>query len=110
MTIKELRKKATALPASPGVYKMLSAAGEIIYIGKAKSLCNRVSQYFTGKHAESAKTRQLVSKIDDFEVIYADSEFEALLLENTLIKKHMPRYNILLKDDKGYPYVCVRCV
>lgn len=101
--IEKLREKARALPAKPGVYIMLDEAGDVIYVGKAKVLRNRVSSYFVGSH--NAKTTALVSKICDFNVIVAKSEFEALVLENSLIKHHMPRYNILLKDDKGYPYV-----
>ena len=101
--IEKLREKARALPPKPGVYIMLDEAGDVIYVGKAKVLRNRVSSYFVGSH--NAKTTALVSKICDFNVIVAKSEFEALVLENSLIKHHMPRYNILLKDDKGYPYV-----
>ena len=77
----------------------------VIYVGKAKALKNRVSQYFANLAAHTEKTRAMVSQIDHFDVIVADSEFEALVLENSLIKRHQPRYNILLKDDKGYPYI-----
>ena len=103
--IKELRARAMRLPLHPGVYIMHNKAGEIIYIGKAKALKNRVSQYFANLASHTEKTRAMVSQIDHFDVIVADSEFEALVLENSLIKRHQPRYNILLKDDKGYPYI-----
>ena len=102
-----LKQKAHDLPKEPGVYIMKDALGQIIYIGKAKVLKNRVSQYFSALSSHTAKTRQMISKISDFETIFAGSEFEALLLENTLIKKHKPKYNILLKDDKGYPFVAI---
>ncbi|MGM9521723.1 MAG: excinuclease ABC subunit UvrC [Oscillospiraceae bacterium] len=98
-----LREKALALPLKPGVYIMRDASGEVIYVGKAKALKNRVSSYFHGSH--NAKTEAMISKIADFSVIIADSEFEALVLENSLIKHHAPKYNILLKDDKGYPFI-----
>lgn len=101
--LEKLREKARNLPEKPGVYIMLDSSGDVIYVGKAKVLKNRVSSYFHGSH--NAKTEALVSKIADFNVIIAGSEFEALVLENSLIKHHMPRYNILLKDDKGYPFV-----
>ena len=89
----------------PGVYLMRDKNGQVIYVGKAKVLKNRVSQYFANLASHTAKTRRLVENIDDFETIYAKTEFDALLLENTLIKRYKPKYNILLKDDKGYPYV-----
>ena len=98
-----LREKANNLPLEPGVYIMSNADGEVIYVGKAKKLKNRVSSYFRGAH--NAKVTALVDKVYDFNVIYVKSEFEALMLENALIKKHQPHYNILLKDDKGYPFV-----
>ncbi len=84
---------------------MMDASNTVIYVGKAKALKNRVSQYFANLAAHTEKTRAMVSQIDHFDVIIADSEFEALILENSLIKRHQPRYNILLKDDKGYPYI-----
>lgn len=105
MTKQELKQKALGLPLQPGVYLMQNAQNEVIYVGKAKKLKNRVSQYFIDTVSHSPKTRLMVSKIDHFEVIVAASEFEALVLECSLIKRHMPRYNILLKDDKGYPYL-----
>ncbi len=99
------KKKALTLPLSPGVYIMRDKQGQVIYVGKAKKLKNRVSQYFQDTTSHSPKTRIMVSKIADFDVIVASSEFEALVLECSLIKRHYPRYNILLKDDKGYPYI-----
>ncbi len=102
---KELRAKAMQLPLTPGVYIMHDKTGEIIYIGKAKALKNRVSQYFGSEKNHDAKVRQMVSNVDWFEYILTDSEFEALVLESSLIKQHQPKYNILLKDDKGYCYI-----
>ena len=105
MTFDELKEKAHSLPLKPGVYIMQDAKNEVIYVGKAKALKNRVSQYFADLASHTEKTRAMVSQIDHFDVIIADSEFEALVLECSLIKRHQPRYNILLKDDKGYPYI-----
>ena len=99
----ELREKANKLPLLPGVYIMLDAHNEVIYVGKAKKLKNRVSSYFHGEHLP--KVAAMVEKVTDFNVIVAGSEFEALVLENSLIKRHKPHYNILLKDDKGYPFI-----
>ena len=103
--LKTLKKKANNLPSTAGVYIMKNSKGEIIYIGKAKSLKNRVTQYFGKGNQHTAKVRKMVSNIDDFEYILCDSEFEALILENSLIKQNQPKYNILLKDDKGYFYI-----
>ena len=105
--MQELRKKAMALPLLPGVYIMHDKSGEIIYIGKAKTLKNRVSQYFGSQNNHAEKVRRMVDNVDDFEYIITDSEFEALILECSLIKQHTPKYNILLKDDKGYSYIRV---
>ncbi|WP_405346671.1 excinuclease ABC subunit UvrC [Ruminococcus sp.] len=105
--MKELRAKAMALPLQPGVYIMKNAQGEIIYIGKAKKLKNRVSQYFGSQNNHTEKVRRMVDNVDDFEYIITDSEFECLILECSLIKQHTPKYNILLKDDKGYSYIRV---
>lgn len=105
--IKELRKKAMSLPLSPGVYLMKNKEKEIIYVGKAKALKNRVSSYFASQTNMQTKVRKMVSHVDDFDYIITDSEFEALVLECSLIKQHMPKYNILLKDDKGYHYIKV---
>ncbi len=104
---KELRKKAMKLPLHPGVYLMHDKTGRIIYIGKAKALKNRVSQYFGSERNHDEKVRQMVAHVEDFEYILTDSEFEALILECSLIKQHNPKYNILLKDDKGYHYIRV---
>lgn len=105
MTFDELKEKALTLPYAPGVYIMRDKHDKVIYVGKAKKLKNRVSQYFQDTGSHSPKTRIMVSKIHHFDVIVAASEFEALILECSLIKRHMPKYNILLKDDKGYPYL-----
>ena len=105
--MKDLRAKAMALPLQPGVYIMKNSAGEIIYIGKAKKLKNRVSQYFGSQNNHTEKVRRMVDNVDDFEYIITDSEFECLILECSLIKQHTPKYNILLKDDKGYSYIRV---
>ncbi len=105
MTREELREKANDLPLAPGVYLMMDKTGRVIYVGKAKKLKNRVTQYFQGGSTHNAKTRAMVEQVDKFDTIFVSSEFEALVLENSLIKRHQPRYNILLKDDKGYPFV-----
>ena len=99
----ELKK----LPAQPGVYIMHDAKDEIIYVGKAISLKNRVRQYFQSSRNKTAKIEQMVSRIARFEYIVTDSELEALVLECNLIKEHRPRYNTMLKDDKTYPYIKV---
>ncbi|MBE6916259.1 MAG: excinuclease ABC subunit UvrC [Ruminococcaceae bacterium] len=101
----DVHEKALHLPEKPGVYLMLDRANEVIYVGKAKNLPNRVSSYFRANPNHNEKTRVMVSKVCDFDYIVTETEFEALVLENSLIKRHMPRYNILLKDDKGYPYI-----
>ena len=100
-----LRQKLTLLPEKPGVYLMKDTLGQIIYVGKAKLLKNRVKSYFTGSH--DGKTGRLVSQIVDFEYILTESEVAALVLECNLIKKHNPKYNILLRDDKTYPYLII---
>lgn len=105
MCFDELKEKALSLPLAPGVYIMRDKADKVIYVGKAKKLKNRVSQYFQDTASHTLKTRMMVSKIDHFDVIVAASEFEALVLECSLIKRYMPKYNILLKDGKGYPYI-----
>ena len=105
MTEKELRRKAMALPLTPGVYIMKNKDKKIIYIGKAKSRKNRVSSYFGSHSNHSLKVIRMVENVDDFDYILCDTEFEALVLECSLIKQHMPKYNILLKDDKGYNYI-----
>ena len=103
----ELRKKAMSLPLEPGVYIMKNKNGEIIYIGKAKALKNRVSQYFGSQNNHSPKVLKMVENVDRFDYILCSSEFEALVLECSLIKQYTPKYNILLKDDKGYSYIRV---
>jgi len=105
VTREELKEKANDLPLLPGVYLMMDKTGKVIYVGKAKKLKNRVSQYFQDSASHTVKTRQMVSQVDHFDTIFVSSEFEALVLENSLIKRHSPKYNILLKDDKGYPFV-----
>lgn len=105
--IAELRKKANTLPMESGVYLMRDRRGEIIYVGKAKKLKNRVTSYFRGVEHHLPKVYRMVEQVQDFDYIVTDSEFEALVLECSLIKLHSPKYNILLKDDKGYHYVCV---
>lgn len=103
--LRELKDKANRLPLEPGVYIMKNSQGEIIYIGKAKALKNRVTQYFGAGNQHTEKVRRMAASVDDFEYIVCDSEFEALILENSLIKQNQPKYNILLKDDKGYFYI-----
>lgn len=105
MTFPELKEKARSLPYAPGVYIMRDKSDKVIYVGKAKKLRNRVSQYFQDTASHTPKTKLMVSRIDHFDVIVAASEFEALVLECSLIKRYLPKYNILLKDDKGYPYL-----
>ena len=100
-----IKEKLKELPQSPGCYLMKNIKGEIIYVGKAKNLANRVHSYFVGAH--NAKTTRLVMDIVDFEFIMTSSETEAFILEINLIKKHRPRYNIMLMDDKQYPYICI---
>lgn len=102
-----LAEKLHSIPTNPGVYLHKDESGKIIYVGKAKNLRNRVRSYFQQGRPRDAKTRVLVSKIRDVEFFLTDTEVEALILENTLIKEHQPRYNILLKDDKTYPYICI---
>ena len=102
-----LRKKVSELPTAPGVYQYFDSSGEIIYIGKAKNLKHRVLSYLN-KSNQSNKTRILVDRIADLRYIVVNSEQDALLLENNLIKKYKPKYNILLKDDKSYPWICIK--
>ena len=103
--LKRLRSKAMRLPLEPGVYIMKDKNNKIIYIGKAKALKNRVSQYFGSMNNHTIKVRKMVENVADFDYIIVKSEFEALVLECSLIKQHTPKYNILLKDDKGYHYI-----
>ena len=104
--IQRLRDKANSLPSVPGVYIMKDADGKVIYVGKSKKLKNRVTTYFTGNN-HNIKTSKMVSLVHDFDYIVCKTEIEALTLENVLIKKHMPKYNIRLKDSKSYPYIKV---
>ena len=102
-----LREKTSKLTLSPGCYLMKNEKGKIIYIGKAKSLRKRVTSYFRASSDHLPKVAKMVSQVYDYDFIVTDSEFEALVLECSLIKQNMPRYNILLKDDKGYSYIKV---
>ncbi len=95
------------LPDSPGVYQFFDSDGNILYVGKAKNLKKRVSSYFTKAH-QQGKTRVMVRKIHDIRHIVVPTESDALLLENNLIKEHQPRYNVLLRDDKSYPWLCIK--
>lgn len=109
MTVKseELALKIKSLPSKPGVYQYYDAGGTILYVGKAKNLKNRVSSYFN-KNLDNGKTILLVKRIADIQYIIVDTEYDALLLENNLIKKYQPKYNIQLKDDKTYPWICIK--
>lgn len=107
MTIFEPKDILPSLPEEPGVYRYFDASDTIIYIGKAKNLKNRVSSYFTNLQQHNTKTRKLVQQICRLEFTIVHSEFDALLLENTLIKQFQPKYNILLRDDKTYPFICL---
>ena len=104
--LQKLSEKARGLTHSPGVYLMKDKKGQVIYVGKAKALKNRVSQYFQPNNpSHTEKVRRMVEQVADFDYIVVDSEFEALVLECSLIKQYSPKYNILLKDDKGYHYI-----
>lgn len=103
----KFRDKLKTLPNSPGIYQYFDKDGGIIYVGKAKDLKKRVTSYFVKLH-DNAKTNILVRKIDDIKILVVDTEMDALLLENNLIKKYQPKYNILLKDDKTYPWICIK--
>ena len=107
MKPEEIKLKLQSLPDKPGIYQYYDKEGVIIYVGKAKNLKKRVSQYFA-KNLDSTKTRLLVRQIVDIQYLVVDSELDALLLENNLIKKYQPKYNIQLKDDKTYPWICVK--
>src|SRR5690554_2538123 len=104
----DLSEKIKLLPSKPGVYQFRDETDRIIYIGKAKNLRNRVRSYFLKNAGHSGRTRIMVKRISDFTFIVVDTELDALLLENNLIKEHQPRYNVLLKDDKTYPWICIK--
>src|SRR5580704_939605 len=101
----ELREKVANLPLQPGVYLFQDALGTILYVGKARSLRDRVKSYFLESRWQDAKTGSLVREIAEIEYIVVDNEKEALALENNLIKQHKPKFNVLLRDDKTYPYI-----
>jgi len=103
----DVKETLVSLPDSPGIYRYYNKAGELIYVGKAKSLKKRVSSYFNKQSQYNRKTEKLVSEIQKIEFTLANSEFDALLLENNFIKQYQPKYNILLKDDKTFPYLCI---
>ena len=103
----DIRERIRLLPNAPGVYRFLDETGQVIYVGKAKSLRNRVAQYFVPRERLTRKTALMVSRIADLQHTVVDSEADALLLENNLIKQYKPKYNILLKDSKTYPWICV---
>ena len=104
----DLKEQVSNLPHKPGVYQFKDKSGIIIYVGKAKDLRKRVSSYFNRDKYDSGKTRLLVKKIDSVDHIIVGNEFEALLLENSMIKEHQPKYNIQLRDDKTYPWICIK--
>ena len=104
----DLSNKVKAAPRKPGIYQYYDKDGKLLYIGKAKSLKNRVGSYFVSDNTKSGRIRLLVSKIRDIKYILTESEMDALLLENSLIKTHQPRYNVMLKDDKTYPWICIK--
>ena len=101
--LSHLRAKAAALPRVPGVYILRAPSGKVIYVGKSRSLRDRVAQYFHGAH--DVKTARMAGSVHDFDFIVCDTEMEALALENRLIKQYSPKYNIRLKDAKSYPYI-----
>jgi len=103
----ELKDKVSRLPAAPGVYRMLDARGTVIYVGKARELRKRVGSYFTRQSGHTPKVRAMVVQIADLEVVVTRNETEALILESNLIKELRPRYNVVLRDDKSYPYIYV---
>jgi excinuclease ABC subunit C len=104
----KLKNIAKAMPEKPGIYQFFDNTGNIIYIGKAKDLKKRVSSYFTASKKSNFKTQVLVSKIDNIKYVIVENESDALLLENNFIKKYLPRYNVLLKDDKTFPWICIK--
>ncbi|MDC3229415.1 GIY-YIG nuclease family protein, partial [Flavobacteriaceae bacterium] len=107
MTVLPIKIQLKTIPNKPGVYQYFDKEGKLLYVGKAKNLKKRVSSYFTKQH-DIGKTRVLVKKIVSIKHIVVETETDALLLENNLIKKYQPRYNIMLKDDKTYPWICIK--
>jgi excinuclease ABC subunit C len=105
--LSNLKDTLSSLPDSPGIYRYYNKEEELIYVGKAKNLKKRVTSYFTKQSQYNRKTEKLVSEIKKIEFTLANTEFEALLLENNFIKQYQPKYNILLKDDKTFPYLCI---
>ena len=103
----DLSQKVANLPLSPGVYIYRDKGGSVLYVGKAKKLRNRVRSYFRDSRPADGRIKNMISKIDDLEVVVTDSEAEALILENNFIKQYQPRYNIMYRDDKSYPYICI---
>lgn len=108
MTKEDYQKIAHTIPKNPGIYKFLNEEHKILYVGKAKNLKNRLNSYFVNDKQKSFKTRTLVKNADHIEYLIVDTEHDALLLENTMIKKYQPRYNVMLKDGKSYTYICVK--
>lgn len=108
MVTADYQKLAPKIPKVPGVYRFIDKDDTIIYVGKAKNLKNRLSSYFGVKKHQAYKTRTMVKNADHFEYLVVDTEHDALLLENTLIKKFQPRYNVMLKDGKSYTYICIK--
>ena len=106
MTTEEFKAYRDTLPSLPGIYKYMNEHSEIIYIGKAKDLKKRVYSYFT-KNDHSNRIKRMIYNIRTIEFVIVDTEQDALLLENSLIKKYQPRYNVMLKDDKTYPFICI---
>ena len=107
LLVENIEKRLSEIPAEPGVYFMRDKEGEILYIGKSKKLRSRVRSYFQDTHLLSGRIALMVKQIADIEFIVTDTEAEALALEANLIKQHQPHFNVLLKDDKRYPYVCI---
>src|SRR6267378_3996464 len=105
--LERLKVRLREIPDRPGVYLHKNAAGEVIYVGKARNLRNRVNAYLVGKGVRDPKTFALTTEIEEIDFVTTNNELEAILLENNLIKQHQPRYNILLRDDKTYPYLKV---
>jgi excinuclease ABC subunit C len=103
----DYKAELAKVPEEPGVYRYFDSEGTVIYVGKAKNLKNRVSSYFVKSNQHDRKTKRLVSQIRKIEFTIVNTEFDALLLENNLIKKYQPKFNILLRDDKMYPFICI---